>query len=274
MELYDLFYQIREPSDDLVYRKGYFQLLDLHKSAFSELVFSRFAWKRPDSLTLLEFLCSVWSFLSFPTHMMGAYLFFLFDQDNTGSLSLDSTRSLLGLIRTMHRDMCSPSQADMVNFDRDIENLLHSTEERKKKLGTDMPMAKFVYWSNAHLNLFKSFGMVHTNARKHVMSAKFWDQLMEQRKRKSEMANANYMYLVMMEGNLKKKNINTNSKSQVKSIAVSPMKNNSGKDQEQSQRESYREISHRQQGGIAVDVTASNTAESSGRLTPPSSKKV
>lgn len=264
MELYDVYYAVREPVDGHVYSRHFHSLLKLTPSTFSELLFARFVMRHAESMSLEEFLCSLWSFLSFHNHMMGDYLFFLFDEPNNGALSLDSARSMLGLVRSMHRDHCNPSDKDMANYDRDIQNLLNSNELRKQNCLT---MAKFGYWAQAHLNLFQAFEAIHSSCRKRVVSEKFWETQQQQRAQRPEMANASYM-LIALRARQRKKDEKKASAKGVRTIQVaakhSPSNHKSIRDH--TQRSSERNSTH------SINTTNTNTSDSGGRRTPPKPK--
>eukprot|EP00603_Paraphysomonas_imperforata_P006055 CAMPEP_0114430992 /NCGR_PEP_ID=MMETSP0103-20121206/10351_1 /TAXON_ID=37642 ORGANISM="Paraphysomonas imperforata, Strain PA2" /NCGR_SAMPLE_ID=MMETSP0103 /ASSEMBLY_ACC=CAM_ASM_000201 /LENGTH=401 /DNA_ID=CAMNT_0001600505 /DNA_START=151 /DNA_END=1356 /DNA_ORIENTATION=- len=263
VELYDVYYRVREPVDGLVYRRQFHALLKIPPSTFSELLFTRFATRKDESMSLEEFLCSLWSFLSFHHHMMGAYLFFLFDQPNTGTLSLDVARSMLGLVRTMHFDHCQPSEKDKLNYDRDIQNLLNSNELRKQNCLT---VTKFVYWSQAHLNLFKAFEVIHESCRKAVISEKFWETQQQQRAKRSEMSNADYMLIVLRVRQRKKDEHKASSKKGMKTIEVAPVhppgthKSIHEHTQRSSERNTY------------TSTSTTTSSDSGGRRTPPRPK--
>ena len=70
--------------DGLMHQEHFNRLLCIKQSTFSELMFSKFALSSPDRLLPIEFMCCVWNFLSFHVHMMGPYIFFLYDYKNSG----------------------------------------------------------------------------------------------------------------------------------------------------------------------------------------------
>lgn len=70
--------------DGLMHPRHFNELLHLKHSTFSDLLFARFALTSPDRLLVVEFICTIWNFLSFHVHMMGPYIFFLCDKENTG----------------------------------------------------------------------------------------------------------------------------------------------------------------------------------------------
>jgi hypothetical protein len=185
-------------SDHRLHSAGFNSLFGIDQSTFSDLLFSKFACKQSESICFLGFLSVAWSFLSFPTHMIGAYIFFLFDQGNSGVLCLRQTRSMVRLIMKMHQDMCK-SEAISFSYDsrrvlsKSTHGLLHNTNTEEHR---HMTLSRFTSWSKSHQDALLSLEMIQVNAQERLLSVNFWKKLMQGRRDQDK--NGIYVIYVAM----------------------------------------------------------------------------
>ena len=103
---------------------------------------------------------------------MGPYLFFLYDWDNKGSLSLDTMGHMLRFIETSHETTCNNSHEKEMIY-QDIQHIIHGTNIKKRDRLT---LAKWVSWCNSHVNVFTAFRQIQISARMSIMTNAFWLQ--------------------------------------------------------------------------------------------------
>ena len=180
--------------DGVLRRKDFIKLLNIKHNSFSDLLFERFCPKSYDALCLLDFICSVWSFLSQHESAIGSYIFFLFDKENTGRLSIEVMRDMFEMIKEYHVPACTDTEKDWMK--RDIKHVLHSVEI--KKLGY-MSLQKMDDWSRAHLNLFRYFSDMLKIGRENVISVDFWKKQEKNRSRDINLLLPNYIYSCLRE---------------------------------------------------------------------------
>ena len=181
--------------DGTVHLKEFTQILNIEQNILSIGLFERFALGSNQKLQLVEFICSVWSFLSPHDHAMGTYIFFLFDEENKGRLSVEDMRCMFDMIEDCHMQICNKKEKRLMK--RDIKNIFRSAEIKRRGYLT---MQKMDEWSKAHQNLFEYFRIAQRSGRMYVISADFWKEQQRIRSKDPDLTFPNYIYDCLMNG--------------------------------------------------------------------------
>lgn len=163
--LFREFCKYEDPRDHLISLDVYFAKMKIIHSPFADMFFQLFDENKTGNLSFLEYMISIWNFLSCDDEILAASCFQLFDMERVNTLTIDEVKYMLNAVWSF-------------NTSKNMINVFDHLKRNKDGLIT---LVEFILLRRHFPFILEPLYTMRNKIRKKTFTLKFWSDLAEKR---------------------------------------------------------------------------------------------
>lgn len=181
-----LFGKVDADGNGVIQVDEFFDFFEMQPSLVNKLIFSCYDLEQNGEMTFLQFVCTLWSFFTMTQERFGTFVFFIFDLQKTGVMSVAEVPSV---VKQVHRKYYAESTA----LQGAVDKLLRGPGGASRVLSAE----DFATWTFANPDVCRPVLGKQTDMIAKALGEGFWKAIRQRRSKVERLNKVDHIYRFM-----------------------------------------------------------------------------